>query len=206
METGDMLAGRETTVALLPQTSMALRRIVIGMGNTHARPDPLPQSKKTLLFSPWSTLNPMTFVSGEAVPWCFSDASVSQGGELCVNSQIPTAERVDCFPEPGASAKKCVARGCYWCSSSPTDGTPWCFVPREQGYRVVGGIQTTAKGYQVQLERVNTPSWYGKEFQNVQLDIEFHTVDRLRIKVNRLVKKINQDPVRSRQIKLHFNT
>jgi len=135
---------------------------------------------RTSAFSAAPMNNPCSCRPG--VPWCFSDTSVSLGGEWCP-SDIPVKERVDCFPEPGASAAACVARGCFWCSSSPSDGTPWCFAPREQGYRVLGGIQTTAKGYTARLQRINTPSWYGSEFEYVTLTVEFNTESRLRIKV-----------------------
>jgi Trefoil (P-type) domain len=116
------------------------------------------------------------------VPWCFNDPSVSLGGELCA-SDIPNSERIDCHPENGATRERCLARGCFWCSATPADGTPWCFMPRQQGYRVSGGIADTAKGYRATLERVNTPSWYGVDINTVLMEVEFHTADRLRIKV-----------------------
>jgi alpha-glucosidase (family GH31 glycosyl hydrolase) len=40
----------------------------------------------------------------------------------------------------------------------------------------------TAKGYEATLERINTPSWYGLDFQQVRVDVELQTDDRLRIK------------------------
>jgi hypothetical protein len=116
------------------------------------------------------------------VPWCFNDSSVSLGGELCA-SDIPLSERIDCHPEFGATQERCLARGCFWCSSTPSDGTPWCFMPREQGYRVVGDITDTVKGYSATLQRIDTPSWYGSDINTVLLEVEFHTADRLRIKV-----------------------
>lgn len=103
-----------------------------------------------------------------AYPYCFYDSSVSLGGELC-HADIPTNQRIDCHPESGATKDECVRRGCYWCDQSPTDGTPWCFQPPEQGYRVSGGIAETAKGYTATLHRVNTPSWFGADFATVRL-------------------------------------
>jgi alpha-glucosidase (family GH31 glycosyl hydrolase) len=116
------------------------------------------------------------------VPWCFHDSTVSQGGQFCPSeADVPLSERIDCHPDYGATVEACVGRGCYWCDETPDDGTPYCFMPPEQGYRLVDIVQT-AKGYEVTLTRVNTPSWYGLDFRNVLLEIEFQTDDRLRIK------------------------
>ncbi|VDL71286.1 unnamed protein product [Nippostrongylus brasiliensis] len=46
---------------------------------------------------------------------------------------------VDCFPEPGASETLCNARGCIWQqqdASAPV-GVPWCYYPRESGFKVL---------------------------------------------------------------------
>jgi alpha-glucosidase (family GH31 glycosyl hydrolase) len=88
-----------------------------------------------------------------------------------------------------------VARGCYWCNSGTTDGTPWCFIPREQGYRVSGGIVDTAKGYSIQLVRIDTPSRYGSDFKSVQLEVEFNTADRLHLKFTPLDSQRFQVPL-----------
>ena len=46
-------------------------------------------------------------------------------------------DRVDCYPEPGASEAGCKARGCIWKPSvdqnGQSTGAPWCFVPPTQG-------------------------------------------------------------------------
>ena len=63
-----------------------------------------------------------------------------------------------------------------------TDGEPWCFAPKQQGYAVTS-VLDTALGFQLQLRRIDTPSWFGGDFATVQLDVEFQTDDRLRLKV-----------------------
>lgn len=44
-------------------------------------------------------------------------------------------DRVDCFPEPGASQQKCQARGCCWQSASGFGlrdvNVPYCFFPTD---------------------------------------------------------------------------
>ena len=120
----------------------------------------------------------LTFIRVADVPPCFYDSSVSLGGELCV-AEMPLSERIDCHPE----SSEVDAQTCLFCSETPADGTPKCFRPREQGYRLVGDVIETDNGYSATLERINTPSWFGSEIVNVLLEVEFQTSDRLRIKV-----------------------
>jgi len=98
-------------------------------------------------------------------------------------ADIPYAERIDCSPDTSPTRSLCLARGCFWCDSTPSDGTPKCFRPREQGYRLVGDVIETDKGFRATLEHIDTPSWFGNDIKNVLLDVEFQTSDRLRIKV-----------------------
>ena len=118
------------------------------------------------------------------IPWCFQDSSLSMGGQVCP-SDVTESTRIDCFPTDGVTVDTCVARGCYWCSSVVQD-TPWCFVPPSHGYRMVGSPTVTAKGFQVNLNRVTTPSWYGGDIDRVTLDAEFQEDYRLRVKVGNL--------------------
>lgn len=63
-----------------------------------------------------------------------------------------------------------------------TDGAPWCFTPQQNGYTVVS-TEDTPLGLRATLQRINTPSWFGADFQSVHVDLEFQTDDRVRIKV-----------------------
>jgi hypothetical protein len=51
------------------------------------------------------------------------------------------------------------------------------------GYKMVAPPVLTAKGYQVELGRVNFPSWYGESINTVMVDVEFQEDHRLRVKV-----------------------
>ena len=124
----------------------------------------------------------LVFVSG--VPWCFRDPSVSQGGQTCPND-ISASQRVDCHPEPNADKDVCLRRGCFWCQSE-VQGVPWCFHPKQTGYRQVGEQVATPLGWYINLQRVNTPSLYGDVIENVRLDVEFQTDNRLRLKVRNI--------------------
>ncbi|ELT99254.1 hypothetical protein CAPTEDRAFT_104310 [Capitella teleta] len=64
------------------------------------------------------------------------------------------------------------------------DGPPACFIPKEHGYRMVGQPEETNKGYQVILRRVNYPSWFGAEVNDVLVEVEFQADERLRIKLS----------------------
>ena len=109
---------------------------------------------------------------------------MNQGGsgqEVCDQTDIVTTERIDCHPEVGAGQDECLARGCYWCEAA--DPSPSCFMPKEHGYRMVGSPVVTPTGYEVVLKRINYPSWYGLEIEDVVLEVEFQSDSRLRMKV-----------------------
>uniref|UniRef100_A0A4W6E7F6 alpha-glucosidase n=1 Tax=Lates calcarifer TaxID=8187 RepID=A0A4W6E7F6_LATCA len=71
------------------------------------------------------------FVTGE--PGVIKDETTDPFVPQC--PRIPLAERVDCFPDAGASKLKCEQRGCCW---GPLDerNVPWCFFPTNHGYTV----------------------------------------------------------------------
>ena len=80
------------------------------------------------------------------VPWCFNDPLVSQGGDFCpADLGYSEGELVDCFPEPDVDRASCLAKGCYWCPGE-VDSAPWCYVPKEYGYRMVGEPTETPMG------------------------------------------------------------
>uniref|UniRef100_A0AAX7VJB0 alpha-glucosidase n=1 Tax=Astatotilapia calliptera TaxID=8154 RepID=A0AAX7VJB0_ASTCA len=83
---------------------------------------------------------------------------------------MPLGERVDCFPDSGASQEICQERGCCW---SPRDesNVPWCFFPTNYGY--------TAK-----LTRMESPPLFGQHIKELAIDAEMQTKNRLRFKVN----------------------
>lgn len=57
---------------------------------------------------------------------------VDNGNPICFfnddvcPSEIPENQRVDCFPEPGASREECLKRNCVWCLAS-NPSIPACF-------------------------------------------------------------------------------
>lgn len=113
-------------------------------------------------------------------PACFHDNLVNQGGEICPED-ITTSERIDCHPEPNADQDTCLSRGCYWCEAQ--DDSPWCFLPKQHGYRMVGDPVETPSGHEVVLRRINYPSWFGLEIDDVLMQVEYQSNSRLRLKV-----------------------
>ncbi|RCN51725.1 trefoil domain protein [Ancylostoma caninum] len=76
--------------------------------------------------------------------------------------------RVDCFPEPGASQDACQTRGCIWeqAPQGSPEGAPWCFYPKESGYRV---YQQNVDYYQLVPETPSSP--YGENISPLDVKI-----------------------------------
>ncbi|XP_030650308.1 maltase-glucoamylase, intestinal [Chanos chanos] len=95
---------------------------------------------------------------------------------------IALAERVDCFPEPGASQQRCEARGCCW---SPRDETniPWCFFSKNHGYKVVSKQTPDNTHMMATLERMNAPSLFGADIPKLTFHAWMQTKNRFRFKI-----------------------
>ncbi|KAI8495115.1 hypothetical protein Bbelb_271010 [Branchiostoma belcheri] len=92
-------------------------------------------------------------------------------------------ERVDCYPEGGASLSRCEARGCCW-DQPATQGPPSCFYPTNHGYELSGGLQRTPLGYRASLHRLNTPSAYGNDRESIEMEVEIQQDYRLHLKLS----------------------
>ncbi|KAF7699232.1 hypothetical protein HF521_003974 [Silurus meridionalis] len=95
---------------------------------------------------------------------------------------ISLSERVDCFPDAGASQQRCQERGCCW---SPNDQTnvPWCFFSSNHGYTVVSQSQPNSGKIEARLERQNAPSLFGSDILQLSFVAEMQTENRLRFKI-----------------------
>lgn len=63
---------------------------------------------------------------------------------------------------------------------------PSCFFPESYsgGYKIEGQVRDTNLGYQATLKRRSAVTTiYGQDIDNVNLDVEFQTNDRVRFKV-----------------------
>ncbi|XP_073343836.1 sucrase-isomaltase, intestinal [Pagrus major] len=133
-------------------------------------------------------------ITGDPVPEVF----VPQ----CPN--IPLEQRVDCFPDAGASKQNCAQRGCCW---SPLDerSVPWCFFPVNHGYTVESVDTPRANVMTAKLKRMAAPSLFGADVKELSLHAEMQTNKRLRFKIydahnprfevpHEHVKSLNTDP------------
>uniref|UniRef100_A0A087Y481 alpha-glucosidase n=1 Tax=Poecilia formosa TaxID=48698 RepID=A0A087Y481_POEFO len=113
-------------------------------------------------------------------PGTISDETADGFIPQCPN--IPMSERVDCYPDPGASKTGCEQRGCCW---SPLDerNVPWCFFPTNHGY-MVHSLQTPKPTeLHVEMKRMASPSLFGGDIQELTLHAEMQTNNRLHFKI-----------------------
>ena len=64
-------------------------------------------------------------------------------------------------------------------------GVPWCFFPKSYlgGYKIDGEVRETQLGYRATLNRHSNTTIYGDDIDEIVLDVEFQTDDRVRFKV-----------------------
>ena len=106
-------------------------------------------------------------------------------------SNIPNSRRFDCYPEGDADEQKCLNRGCCWSKPSlpaaDHDGEaplniPYCFYPTDYGYQLKNK-QKTQTGYLLSLAKQGHAGPYGKDIENLAVDLRFEARDRLHFKV-----------------------
>ncbi|XP_032365549.1 sucrase-isomaltase, intestinal-like [Etheostoma spectabile] len=118
------------------------------------------------------------FVTGE--PGIIKDETTEVFVPQCPS--ISLAERVDCFPDAGASKLQCEQRGCCW---SPLDerNVPWCFFSTNHGYIVESVERPNPYLITAQLKRMTSPSLFGADIQELSFHAEMQSSNRLRFKI-----------------------
>uniref|UniRef100_H2YDF7 P-type domain-containing protein n=1 Tax=Ciona savignyi TaxID=51511 RepID=H2YDF7_CIOSA len=98
-------------------------------------------------------------------------------------SVISEWDRVDCYPESGASEGGCNSRGCMWCEAS-VQGPPWCFYDNAAtaGRYKSRNEVSLPNGYRITLAKIHTTTLFGDDVDTVTLDVSFDTEARLHIK------------------------
>ncbi|XP_033970453.1 maltase-glucoamylase, intestinal [Trematomus bernacchii] len=119
------------------------------------------------------------FVTGEG--GVVKDESTEVFVPQCPN--IPLAERVDCFPDAGASKLRCEERGCCW---GPLDerNVPWCFFSTNHGYTVESMEQPNPHVMNARLKRMASPSLFGADIAELSFHAEMQTNNRLHFKIS----------------------
>ncbi|XP_076591162.1 sucrase-isomaltase, intestinal [Chaetodon auriga] len=97
-------------------------------------------------------------------------------------SVIPQNERIDCSPDAGASKQRCEERGCCW-DPVHTTNVPWCFFTTNRGYTVESVKERT---YEItaRLRRVDSPSLFGEDIQELSFLAEMQSENRLHFKIS----------------------
>ncbi|RXN35304.1 maltase- intestinal-like protein [Labeo rohita] len=95
---------------------------------------------------------------------------------------IPDAERVDCYPDGGASQQKCLERACCWSPLNETN-VPWCFFSKNHGYSVVSESKPDNTHIEAKLTRMDAPSLFGADIKELTFLAEMQTENRLRLKI-----------------------
>ncbi|XP_073706325.1 sucrase-isomaltase, intestinal-like [Garra rufa] len=95
---------------------------------------------------------------------------------------IPDAERVDCYPDGGASRQKCLERACCWSPLNETN-VPWCFFSKNHGYSVVSESKPDDTHIEAKLTRMDAPSLFGADIKELTFYAEMQTENRLRFKI-----------------------
>ncbi|XP_061072796.1 sucrase-isomaltase, intestinal [Conger conger] len=91
-------------------------------------------------------------------------------------------ERIDCYPDSGASQSSCIARGCCW---QPLNESyvPWCFFPTNHGYEVMTQQSSGPGNLKAQLKRMPSPSLFGADIEELTFHAEMQTANRFRFKI-----------------------
>ncbi|KAL8574813.1 hypothetical protein ACOMHN_031920 [Nucella lapillus] len=108
---------------------------------------------------------------------------------LVLNTVLKTSSpqtaqiQIDCHPDKGASETRCEDRGCIWVDEDD-DKKPKCTFPEKYGYVMASEPEAVANGVKVTLNRTNTPALFGMApYENLTVLVEYHTDNRLRIKI-----------------------
>ncbi|XP_061575113.1 sucrase-isomaltase, intestinal isoform X2 [Cololabis saira] len=118
------------------------------------------------------------FLTGE--PGVVTEEPSDEFVPLCPN--IPPSDRVDCFPDHGASKLKCEQRGCCWSPRDETN-TPWCYFPTNHGYTAELVEQPSSYVMTAQLSRMASPTLFGADIKKLSFHAEMQTNNRLRFKI-----------------------
>ncbi|XP_006891565.1 PREDICTED: sucrase-isomaltase, intestinal-like [Elephantulus edwardii] len=90
-------------------------------------------------------------------------------------------ERINCIPDQFPTQAICIQRGCCW---KPWNNSiiPWCFFAQNHGYNSQR-ISNTNTGREAQLERINSPTIFGRDLNVVRVITENQTPNRFRFKI-----------------------
>lgn len=98
-------------------------------------------------------------------------------------TDIPVAQRSDCWPQGGASQQSCIAKGCCWGSSGKNlGGVPSCYYPSNYVGYTVDSAKQIPRGMRYSLSR-NSSSGWPSDIKSLTLDVIYETQQRLHVKL-----------------------
>lgn len=99
---------------------------------------------------------------------------------------VQDIQRFDCFPDTAkATQNLCKARGCCWIPTN-TPNAPSCFFPPQyKSFTAIEQNATFGKAF-ILTRHHKMIAHYSAPVHRLQLDIQYQTADRLRIKVSLL--------------------
>ncbi|CAL8092191.1 unnamed protein product [Calicophoron daubneyi] len=96
---------------------------------------------------------------------------------------ITNVERLDCYPQEGASQERCLAKGCCWSArNSNNPEVPMCYFPRGYPAYSVTSILQTSRGYIADLTKTRQ-IYIPNEFTQIRAEVRHETKTRLRIRI-----------------------
>eukprot|EP01084_Bolivina_argentea_P161133 280524_1 len=100
----------------------------------------------------------------------------------CLNDATITSQRIDCYPESGASESNCNSRGCLWNTTRNIAHEPNCYYPNDWGY-VLQSNTSKSYGDQYVIQQNKYKNPYGQDIVNVNIDVIYDTNNRVRIRM-----------------------
>lgn len=93
----------------------------------------------------------------------------------------PINERINCIPDQFPTQVICAQRGCCW---RPWNDSivPWCFFADNHGYNAEES-STSSTGLETKLNRIASPTLFGKDINSVLLTTQNQTPNRFRFKI-----------------------
>ncbi|XP_030741124.1 putative maltase-glucoamylase-like protein FLJ16351 [Echinops telfairi] len=102
---------------------------------------------------------------------------------------IPESERIDCAPGQAVTQEVCSWHiRCCWNPVANTS-VPWCFFPKNWGYKVHDGPTNTSKGFTALLKRLPSPTLFGNDVPNTVFTAEYQTSNRFHFKITDSINK-----------------
>lgn len=105
--------------------------------------------------------------------------------DTCPNVQA--SQRFDCFPDTSKQNKnQCEARGCCWVPTNVVNAPNCFFPPNYPAFTAAEQNVTYGKKF-ILTRNQGLPAHYGSPINSINLEIQYQTENRLRVKVSNII-------------------